>query len=106
MRNLLLKTVLTLSLLLVLQPVSMPLAQEAEWNISSFGNEIRDLTTTVNPAVVQIYTSSFGALVGSVPQGAALFGQQQATGSGVILDASGYIVTNNHVVRGAKRVQV
>ncbi len=106
MRNLLLKTVLTLSLLLMLQPATMPLAQEAEWNISSFGNEIRELTTTVNPAVVQIYTSSFGALVGSVPQGAALFGQQQATGSGVILDASGYIITNNHVVRGAKRVQV
>ena len=79
---------------------------DQEWNITSLSSEIRELTQGVSPAVVQIYTSSFGALMGSLPQGAALFGKQQATGSGIILDASGYILTNNHVVAGAKRVQV
>ena len=44
--------------------------------------------------------------MGGVPQGVAVFGQQQATGSGVILDPNGFIITNNHVVQGAKRVQV
>ena len=107
MRNLTLKTTLLLAvLLLALQPASSASAQDQEWNISSLSNEIRGLTDTVNPAVVQIYTSSFGALMGSVPQGAALFGHQLATGSGVILDPDGYIITNNHVVQGAKRVQV
>ncbi len=106
MQSRLLNTVLILTLFLLLQPAAITRAQDQEWSIAALGEEIRELTTKVNPAVVQIYTSSFGALVGSVPEGAALFGSQQATGSGVILDASGYIVTNNHVVRGAKRVQV
>jgi serine protease Do len=79
---------------------------DQEWSITSLSDEIRGLTQTVSPAVVQIYTSSFGALMGSLPQGAALFGKQQATGSGIILDSQGYILTNNHVVEGAKRVQV
>ena len=81
-------------------------AQEADWDISSLSKEIRSLTETVSPAVVQIYTTSYGALMGGIPQGVAVFGQQQATGSGVILDPNGYIITNNHVVQGAKRVQV
>jgi serine protease Do len=32
--------------------------------------------------------------------------KQEAAGSGVILDAQGYIVTNNHVVEGASDIQV
>jgi serine protease Do len=81
-------------------------AQEKEWSLPTLSSEIRELTGKVSPAVVQIYTSSFGALMGSVPQGAAVFGSQQATGSGVIIDADGYILTNHHVVAGARRVQV
>ena len=80
-------------------------AQEKELSIDALSREIRHLTETCSPAVVQIYTSSFGAVAGG-PQGAAVFGKQLATGSGVILDSKGYIITNNHVVQGAKRVQV
>ncbi|RKZ19903.1 peptidase S1 [bacterium] len=80
-------------------------AADKEWSIGSLSREIRHLTETCNPAVVQIYTSSFGAVAGA-PSGAAVFGQQLATGSGVILDPKGYIITNYHVVQGAKRVQV
>jgi len=80
--------------------------EDKEWSITSLSSEIRELTQAVSPSVVQIYTSSFGALLGSVPQGAALFGKQQATGSGILLTADGYILTNNHVVEGARRIQV
>lgn len=104
------RTTLALALLLsVILPAASATAQTdqtKDWSISDLSNEIRGLTEKVNPAVVQIYTTTFGAVAGSVPQGAALFGQQQATGSGVILDPAGYIITNNHVVQGAKRVQV
>jgi serine protease Do len=97
---------LTLSLLAVSPVAAQENAQGDDWNITSLSSEIRELTARVSPAVVQVYTSSFGALLGGVPQGAAVFGKQQATGSGVIVDPAGYIVTNNHVVAGAKRVQV
>jgi len=95
-----------LSLVLFMGTVCPVAAADDEWSITSLSDEIRELTEKVSPAVVQIYTSSFGPLMGSVPQGAAVFGKQQATGSGVILDPAGYIITNNHVVQGAKRVQV
>jgi len=93
-------------LLVSIVPLTTVQAQEGEWDIQKLSDDIRGLTNTVSPAVVQIYTSSFGPLMGSVPQGAAIFGKQLATGSGVIVDSDGYIITNNHVVQGAKRVQV
>ena len=49
------------------------------------------VTTAVSNAVVSI----------TVQQG-----QNTAAGSGVIYDSSGHIVTNNHVVAGASRIQV
>jgi serine protease Do len=81
-------------------------AMEPGPGLTSFSEEIHDLTSTVSPCVVQIFTSSYGAVSGSLPQGAAVFGNQQATGSGIILDPNGYILTNHHVVAGAKKVQV
>ncbi|MEY3404807.1 MAG: hypothetical protein RL161_237 [Bacteroidota bacterium] len=40
------------------------------------------------------------------PQGPMQRGPSQSTGSGVIINEAGYIVTNNHVVQGADQVEV
>lgn len=40
------------------------------------------------------------------PQGPVQRGPSQSTGSGVIINDAGYIVTNNHVVQGAEKVEV
>ena len=40
------------------------------------------------------------------PAGVTAFGLRRASGSGVILSADGYIVTNAHVIAGATRIQV
>ena len=65
--------VLALALVSILT-AGAAVAQDKEWSITSLSEEISGLTETVSPCVVQIYTSSFGALMGSVPQGAARFG--------------------------------
>jgi serine protease Do len=57
------------------------------------------------PAVVEIFTSSYAAVDGSVPR-SDLIRPQRATGSGVVVDASGFIITNAHVVSGAQQLRV
>jgi serine protease Do len=66
---------------------------------------LKELTTKVSPAVVQILATGYGLGRDSGSQTVVL-ARQQAVGSGVILDSSGYIMTNAHVVKGAERIEV
>ena len=68
--------------------------------------ELREITAKVAPAVVQVLVAGYGAVDAGSPGQAAVFSRQQRLGSGVILDPSGYIMTNAHVIKGAQRVQV
>jgi serine protease Do len=68
--------------------------------------ELRDITAKVSPAVVQVLVTGYGAVDAGSPGQAAVVSRQQRLASGVIVDPSGYIVTNAHVVKGAQRVQV
>ena len=63
------------------------------------------LATRVSPSVVQVIAS--GLVVDPDATTAdGLVEQKRASGSGVIVDAAGFVVTNYHVVQGARRVQV
>jgi serine protease Do len=65
------------------------------------------LTRKVWPSVVQILVSSYGAREESGRGDASVVvGRQRSVGSGFVIDADGFIMTNAHVVSGAQRVQI
>ena len=76
-------------------------------SLATFSAELQALVQRVGPSVVQINVSGY-AVAEAAGSGTAdtLLERQRSTGSGVIVDANGYVITNYHVVSGARRVQV
>jgi len=68
-------------------------------DLSGLSRDLQSLSERVKPAVVQVLTTGYAPADGQLVK-------QRVTGSGAILDSDGYVVTNAHVVQGARRVQV
>ena len=74
--------------------------------LDALSDAFEDLSRRVSPSVVQVVVTGYGTGGEEAPSADALLGLRRTGGSGVILDTNGYIITNSHVIEGARRVQV
>ena len=98
--------VLSLSASAFAQKPPLPASQDP---LVRMNESIDALTKKVWPSVVQILVTSYGARDeggGGRGDTNVVIGRQRSVGSGFVIDAEGYIMTNAHVVNGAQRVQV
>ena len=78
----------------------------AAGDVRSTSRQLEQLAEEVGPSVVQILTLGYARADLADGERGVFIAPSRGSGSGVIVDASGYIVTNAHVVQGAHRIQV
>lgn len=74
--------------------------------LADFSAAVEELCASVSPAVVQIEVRLRAPVDNGDGRRTGFVANQNASGSGVIVDADGYIVTNAHVVEGAREIDV
>ena len=76
-------------------------------SLRDLSSSFENLAGRVRPAVVQIFSTGYVQPSETESTSASsLLSTQRSTGSGVILTEDGYIITNNHVVQGARKIEV
>ena len=95
------------SLVAVPAAAQTPAARRAANPLRDLNTAIEDLTSTVTPGIVQVIVTGYRPVDdGSRGNAGLVISRQRSVGSGAIIDADGYIVTNAHVVSGAQQVRV
>ena len=75
-------------------------------SLADYSTAMEALAQSASPAMVQILVQPLAPLGNGDSQRAGFVSEREAAGSGVIVDPDGYIVTNAHVVRNARRIDV
>ncbi|WP_321472322.1 trypsin-like peptidase domain-containing protein [uncultured Paludibaculum sp.] len=75
-------------------------------SLADYSEAMENLAEAASPAVVQILVQRVAPVGQGDSQHMGFVAEQQATGSGVIVDPDGYIVTNAHVVQNARHIDV
>src|SRR6201999_3040091 len=72
-------------------------------SLSQLSRSLKALAERVSPAVVEIEIDGYGT---NSEHANSPYTRQRAIGSGVIVSSDGYIVTNAHVIKGARRIRI
>jgi serine protease Do len=74
--------------------------------LTELSESVRTLASRVAPGVVQIVVDRYNTRTSSEGRAGDDADSRQTIGSGVVVDESGYIVTNAHVIQDARRIRV
>ena len=81
--------------------ISAPAASSDTFSLNPSPQAVPNVPQTEGLSLQDIYDKSIPSVVSITSEG-----QSSSTGTGVIITASGYLVTNAHVVEGAQRITV
>jgi len=75
-------------------------------SLEQLSTSLQFVAKQVEPSVVQIFNSAYAIEAESDRGVGTVVSQQRSSGSGIIVSSDGFIVTNAHVVQGARRLWV
>ena len=85
--------ILALAALCLLPPPAIA-KKRPPTSLSELSGSLQALAARVGPSVVQVFTTGYAPVWGGYLVTATALGTEETSGSGVILDPDGYIVTN------------
>jgi serine protease Do len=93
------------------QPQHLAALAASQDSLHQLSDSIETLSRTVSPAVVQVFSTGYALSndesdAGGAATEAGVVTKQRSSGSGVVLSPDGYILTNNHVIKNARRVRI